>query len=63
VLVLMTPSLVPQVARWFRTFPAPGAGGPSSDRWTAANLVRVATIAPAFGLLAWALVLCGRAAA
>ena len=31
VLVLMTPSLVPQVARWVRTFPAPGAGGPSSD--------------------------------
>jgi len=31
VLVLMAPSLVPQVARWVRTFPAPGAGGPSSD--------------------------------
>jgi hypothetical protein len=31
VLVLMTPSLVPQVARWVRTFPAPGADGPSSD--------------------------------
>jgi uncharacterized membrane protein len=30
-------------------------------RWAAANLVRVATSAPAFGLLAWALVLCGRA--
>ena len=27
VLVLMAPSLVPQVARWVRTFPAPGAGG------------------------------------
>jgi hypothetical protein len=26
VLVLMAPSLVPQVARWVRTFPAPGAG-------------------------------------
>jgi hypothetical protein len=25
VLVLMAPSLVPQVARWVRTFPAPGA--------------------------------------
>jgi hypothetical protein len=31
VLVLMAPSLVPQVARWVRTFPAPGADGPSSD--------------------------------
>jgi hypothetical protein len=31
VLVLMTPSLVPQVARWVRTFPEPGADGPSPD--------------------------------
>ena len=31
VLVLMAPTLVPQVARWVRTFPAPGADGPSSD--------------------------------
>jgi uncharacterized membrane protein len=31
-------------------------------RWAAWNLVRVATTTPAFGLLAWALVLCGRAA-
>ena len=31
VLVLMAPTLVPHVARWVRTFPAPGAGGPSSD--------------------------------
>jgi len=31
VLVLMAPSLVPQVARWVRTFPALGADGPSSD--------------------------------
>ena len=31
VLVLMAPSLLPPVARWVRTFPAPGAGGPSSD--------------------------------
>ena len=30
-------------------------------RWAAWNLVRVATSGPAFGLLAWALVLCGRA--
>ena len=36
VLALMTPALVPQVARWVRTFPAPGTGGPSSDTvwWT-----------------------------
>ena len=27
VLVLMAPALVPHVARWVRTFPAPGAGG------------------------------------
>ncbi len=32
-------------------------------RWSAWNLVRVATSVPAFGLLAWALVLCGRATA
>jgi hypothetical protein len=31
VLVLMAPSLVPQVARWVRTFPAPGASGLSSE--------------------------------
>ena len=30
-------------------------------RWAAWNLVRVAASVPAFGLLAWALVLCGRA--
>jgi uncharacterized membrane protein len=30
-------------------------------RWAAWNLVRVATTALAFGLLAWALALCGRA--
>ena len=30
-------------------------------RWAAWNLVRVATSVPAFGLLTWALVLCGRA--
>jgi uncharacterized membrane protein len=32
-------------------------------RWAAWNLLRVATTTPAFGLLAWALVLCGRASA
>jgi hypothetical protein len=30
-LVLMAPSLVPQIARWIRTLPAPGAGGAPSD--------------------------------
>lgn len=30
-------------------------------RWAAWNLLRVAITTPAFGLLAWALVLCGRA--
>jgi hypothetical protein len=36
VLVLMAPSLIPPVARWIRTFPAPGAGGPSPNPvwWT-----------------------------
>ena len=35
-MALMAPSLVPHVARWVRTFPSPGAGGPSSDTvwWT-----------------------------
>ena len=35
-MVLMAPSLVPHVTRWVRTFPSPGAGGPSSDTvwWT-----------------------------
>ena len=35
-MVLMAPSLVPHVARWVRTFPSPGADGPSSDTvwWT-----------------------------
>jgi len=36
VLLLMAPGFVPQVARWVRTFPAPGARGPSPDPvwWT-----------------------------
>jgi hypothetical protein len=36
VLLLMAPALVPHVARWVRTFPAPGAGGLSPDTvwWT-----------------------------
>jgi hypothetical protein len=44
VLVLMAPSLVPQAARWVRTFPAPGAGGPSPDTvwWTVLAVCAVA---------------------
>jgi hypothetical protein len=46
VLVLMAPSLVPQVARWVRTFPAPSAGGQSSDPvwWTALVVCVVAIV-------------------
>jgi hypothetical protein len=47
VLVLMAPSLVPHVARWVRTFPAPGPAGPSPDHlwWiiVAACIVAIAT--------------------
>ena len=44
VLVLMAPSLVPPVARWVRTFPAPGADGPSSDHvwWIVLTVCAVA---------------------
>ena len=50
VLVLMAPSLVPQVARWVRTFPAPGAGGPSSDTvWWIVLAVCVVAIAISIG--------------
>ena len=50
VLVLMAPSLVPQVARWVRTFPAPGAGGPSSDHvWWIVLAVCVVAIAISIG--------------
>jgi len=34
VLVLMAPTLVPQVARWVRTFPAPGGPSPDPVWWT-----------------------------
>ena len=54
VLVLMAPSLVPHVARWVRTFPAPGVGGPSSDTvwWTvlAACVVAIAVSVGGRGL-------------
>jgi hypothetical protein len=52
VLVLMAPSLVPQVARWVRTFPASGAGGPSSDYvwWTVLVVCAVAIAVSAGGL-------------
>jgi hypothetical protein len=50
VLVLMAPGLVPQAARWVRTFPAPGAGGPSSDRvWWIVLTVCVVAIAISIG--------------
>ncbi len=50
VLVLMAPSLVPQVARWVRTFPASGAGGPSSDTvWWTVLAVCAAAIAISAG--------------
>ena len=50
VLVLMAPSLVPQVARWVRTFPAPGADGPSSDHvWSIVLAVCVVAIAISIG--------------
>jgi hypothetical protein len=57
VLVLMAPSLVPQIARWVRTFPAPGAGGPSSDTvwWTvlAVCIVAIAISAGGRSLPRW----------
>ena len=50
VLVLLAPSLVPQVARWVRTFPAPGAGEPSSNPvWWTVLAVCVAAIAISIG--------------
>jgi hypothetical protein len=50
VLMLMAPGLVPQVARWVRTFPAPGAGGPSSDPlWWSVLAVCVAAITISVG--------------
>ena len=50
VLVLMAPSLVPQVARWVRTFPAPGASGPSSDHvWWIVLAVCMVAIAISIG--------------
>jgi len=55
--VLMTPALVPQVARWIRTFPAPGADVPSSDPvwWIvlAASVAAIATSVSGRKLLRW----------
>ena len=57
VLVLMAPSLVPQIAHWVRTFPAPGVGGPSSDAvwWIvlAGCAVAIAISAGGQGLPRW----------
>jgi hypothetical protein len=50
VLALMAPSLVPQIARWVRTFPAPDAGGLSSDTvWWTVLAVCVAAIVISVG--------------
>jgi hypothetical protein len=51
VLALMAPALVPPVARFVRTFPAPGAGGPSSDPvwWTVLAICVVAIAVSAGG--------------
>lgn len=50
VLVVMAPSLVPRVALWVRTFPAPGVGGPSSDTlWWTVVAVCVVAIAVSVG--------------
>ena len=51
VLVLMASSLVPPVARWIRTFPAPGSGGPSPDPlwWTVLAVCVVAIVIPVSG--------------
>ena len=50
VLVLMAPGLVPQVPRWVRTFPAPGAHGPSTDHvWWIVLAVCVVAIATTIG--------------
>jgi len=51
VLVLMAPALVPHVARWVRTFPAPGTGGLSSDTvwWTVLAVCAVAIVISAGG--------------
>jgi hypothetical protein len=50
-LVLMAPGFVPPVARWVRTYPAPGAGGPSSDVlwWVVLPVCAVAIAAAAGG--------------
>jgi hypothetical protein len=49
VLVLMAPALVPQVARWVRTFPASGAGLFSDTVWWTVLAVCVVAIAVSLG--------------
>jgi hypothetical protein len=50
VLVLMAPSLVPQIARWVRMFPAPGTGGQFPDHvWWTVLAVCVVAIAISVG--------------
>ena len=55
VLALMAPSLVPQIARWVRTFPAPDAGGRSSDTvwWTVLAVCVAAIVISAGGRPRW----------
>jgi hypothetical protein len=45
VLALMAPSLLPQVARWVRTFPASGGGLSSNTVWWTVLAVCVAAVA------------------
>jgi hypothetical protein len=49
VLVLMAPSLVPQVARWVRTFPASGGGLSSNAVWWTVLVVCAVAIAVSAG--------------
>jgi hypothetical protein len=57
VLLVMAPSLVPQVARFVRTFPVPFVGGPSSDTlwWTvlAVCVVAIAVSVNSRNLPSW----------
>jgi hypothetical protein len=54
VLMLMAPTLVPQIARWVRTFPAPGTGGPSSNTlWSTVLPICVMAIAVSVSSRRW----------
>ena len=49
VLILMAPALLPQVARWVRTFPAAGGGLSSNTVWWTILAVCVAAVAISIG--------------